>query len=142
MLKHGSLDDAGYMFTQTYGGKKHSIAYLTDCSFIDENSFALLERNRENLECLVIDGLREKMHSTHFSFDQALEAANRIGARNTYLIHMSHDLSHVEIERYVDDRIEKYAAGFVKNVINMMRRNFGEFYQEQIRTEEKSYERE
>lgn len=108
MLKHGSLDDAGYMFTQTYGGKKHSIAYLTDCSFIDENSFALLERNRENLECLVIDALREKMHSTHFSFDQALEAADRIGARNTYLIHMSHDLSHVEIERYVDDRIEKY----------------------------------
>ena len=43
-----------------------------------------------------------------FSFDQALEAADRIGARNTYLIHMSHDLSHVEIERYVDDRIEKY----------------------------------
>ena len=68
----------------------------------------LVRNTGESKTALVIDGLREKMHSTHFSFDQALEAANRIGARNTYLIHMSHDLSHVEIERYVDDRIEKY----------------------------------
>jgi phosphoribosyl 1,2-cyclic phosphate phosphodiesterase len=65
-------------------------AYLTDCSAIAEASWALLD----DLEVVVLDALRERPHPTHFSLDEAIQAARRIGARETYFTHMCHDLPH------------------------------------------------
>jgi phosphoribosyl 1,2-cyclic phosphate phosphodiesterase len=65
-------------------------AYLTDCSAIPESSWPLLE----DLDVLVLDALRERPHPTHFSLEQAVEAAARAGARQTYFTHMCHDLAH------------------------------------------------
>lgn len=65
-------------------------AYLTDCSGIPDASWERLQ----GLEVAVIGALRERPHPTHFSLDQALEAARRIGARQTYFTHMCHDLPH------------------------------------------------
>lgn len=66
------------------------LAYLTDCSRIPEASWPLLH----GLDVLVLDALREKPHPTHFTLDEAVEAATRIGARRTYFTHMAHDLRH------------------------------------------------
>lgn len=79
---HGTLPILGYRV-----GK---FAYLTDCNEIPESSFAQLDR----LDVLVLDALRHRHHSTHFNIGQAVEAANRIGARRTYFTHMTHDLPH------------------------------------------------
>lgn len=96
MLKHGHLDDLGLLFSEEgKDGKKHSIAYLTDCSFVPENSIELVKNNSGILEHLVIDGLRLEPHSTHFSFEQALEAAQKMNPRNVYLTHITHNMSHV-----------------------------------------------
>jgi phosphoribosyl 1,2-cyclic phosphate phosphodiesterase len=65
-------------------------AYLTDCSRIPDESWPLLE----GLELLVLDALRDRRHSTHFSLGEAIEAAHRIGARRTLFTHMCHDLGH------------------------------------------------
>jgi phosphoribosyl 1,2-cyclic phosphate phosphodiesterase len=65
-------------------------AYLTDCSEIPDASFPLLE----GLDVLVLDALRERPHPTHFSIREAVDAARRIGARQTYFTHMCHDLGH------------------------------------------------
>ena len=65
-------------------------ANCTDCSFIPDESFALLE----NLEVLILDGLRRRPHPTHFNLQQAIEAARRIGARQTYFTHIAHELPH------------------------------------------------
>ena len=81
-LRHGSLPILGYRI----GG----FAYLTDCSEIPESSFAQLDR----LDVLVLDALRHRRHSTHFNVEQAVEVASRIGARQTYFTHMTHDLPH------------------------------------------------
>jgi phosphoribosyl 1,2-cyclic phosphate phosphodiesterase len=67
-------------------------AYLTDCSAIPDASWPLLA----GVDVLVIGALRERPHPTHFSIGQAIEAAHRIGARQTYFTHMCHDLPHAE----------------------------------------------
>ncbi|MGH9311108.1 MAG: MBL fold metallo-hydrolase [Vicinamibacterales bacterium] len=65
-------------------------AYLTDCSRIPDTSWELLR----DLDVAVIGALRERPHPTHFSLGQALDAARRVAARQTYFTHMCHDLPH------------------------------------------------
>ncbi|HBT83255.1 MAG TPA: MBL fold metallo-hydrolase [Desulfuromonas sp.] len=81
-LRHGRGEALGYRIG--------SFAYLTDCSAIPEESFALLD----GLDTLVIDALRFRPHVTHFNIAQALSAAGRIGARRTLLTHLSHEVDH------------------------------------------------
>lgn len=107
-LIHGSLKDSGWLLSEKDGSGKKSIAYLTDCSLIPEESFKLIEKSAPNLEHLVIDGLRPEPHSTHFSFREALSAADRIGARHTWLIHMTHNCSHVEICNYIEENLRDF----------------------------------
>jgi phosphoribosyl 1,2-cyclic phosphate phosphodiesterase len=65
-------------------------AYLTDCSRIPDESWRLLE----GLDALVLDALRDRPHPTHYTLDQAVEAATRIAPRRTWFTHMCHDLPH------------------------------------------------
>jgi phosphoribosyl 1,2-cyclic phosphate phosphodiesterase len=83
-LMHGKRPILGYRF----GG----FAYLTDCNAIPDESWPLLR----DLDVVVLDALRHRPHPTHFSLSEAVEAAHRIGARQTYFTHMCHDLAHEE----------------------------------------------
>jgi phosphoribosyl 1,2-cyclic phosphate phosphodiesterase len=72
------------------GFRVGAFAYLTDCNAIPDQSWPLLE----GVDTLILDALRDRPHSTHFSVPEALRAAARIGARRTYFTHISHDLPH------------------------------------------------
>ncbi len=74
----------------TCGYRCGAMAYLTDCSAIPDSSLALLD----NLELLILDGLRFRAHPTHFNIDQAVAVAQAIGAGQTLLTHLSHDVDH------------------------------------------------
>ena len=78
------------------GWRCGSFAYVTDCSELPDSSLGALR----GVETLVINGLRHEPHATHFSLDQAIAAARRIGARRTLLTHMNHESAHVELEAY------------------------------------------
>lgn len=109
MLKHGTLDDLGLLMSERGDDSvKRSIAYLTDCSFIPQSSLDIVKNCAGSLEHLVIDGLRREPHSTHFSFEEALAAAEELRARNVYLIHMTHDMSHGAICDYVKSILYKF----------------------------------
>ena len=81
-LLHGTLPILGY--------RVGAFAYLTDCNVIPEAAWPLLD----DLDVLVLDALRRRPHKTHFNVEQAVETARRIGARQTYFTHMTHDLPH------------------------------------------------
>ena len=70
-------------------------AYITDTNGIPPSSMRLLE----GVEVLALDGLRlGPPHPTHFIIEEAIEAARPIGAKTTYLIHLSHDIDHETVD--------------------------------------------
>ena len=42
--------------------------------------------------------LRPRRHPTHFSVDEAIDAAGRIAAARTWFIHMTHDIDHATLD--------------------------------------------
>jgi phosphoribosyl 1,2-cyclic phosphate phosphodiesterase len=42
--------------------------------------------------------LRYRKHPTHFTVDEAIGAADRIGADRTWFIHMTHDILHADLD--------------------------------------------
>ena len=85
-VMHGDMEVFGYRLGR--------FACVTDVSYIPESSFALLE----GLDLLVLSALRYRTHPTHFSFDEAVEAARRIGAKRTLFTHIAHDVDHAQGE--------------------------------------------
>ncbi len=84
-----------------YGWRIGKFAYLTDCKTIPEHSYARLK----NLDVLVIDCLRYTEHPTHASLREALSYIERIQPKRAYLIHMSHEILHAELESKLPDHI-------------------------------------
>ena len=70
------------------------LAYCTDVSSIPPQTWPALR----SLRTLVLDMLRYRKHPTHFSGDEAIDAADRIAAGRTFFIHMTHDIHHATLE--------------------------------------------
>ena len=100
-LWHGRLPILGFRFGD--------FAYLTDCSTIPDASWPLVA----GIDTLVIDALRHRKHSTHFTVAEALEAIARIAPRRAYLTHMAHDLGHVETSARLPAGVELAYDGLV-----------------------------
>jgi len=88
------------------------LAYLTDCSDVPD---AALEHLR-SLDVVVIDALRPQPHPTHFSIDQAVAAAERIGARRTYFTHISHRCDHAALAASLPPHIQPAWDGLAVDV--------------------------
>ena len=73
-----------------FGYRIGNLAYLTDVSEIPEASFDLLQ----GLDLLLIDCLRDSVHPTHINVEQSLGYASRINAKQSYMIHMTHELEY------------------------------------------------
>jgi len=65
-------------------------AYLTDCSALPDDSWALLN----GVDLLVVDALRHRPHPTHFSVAQALAVVERVRPSGAWFTHIAHDLPH------------------------------------------------
>lgn len=90
---HGRLPIYGYRFSR--------FAFVTDVSEIPPASMELLR----DLDILVLGALRPQPHSTHFNFEQAIEAARKLAPRQTYFTHMTHDVDHETMNRQLPNGI-------------------------------------
>jgi phosphoribosyl 1,2-cyclic phosphate phosphodiesterase len=81
-LLHGTLPVLGFRI----GG----FAYLTDCNRIPDASWPLLT----GVRVIILDALRHRPHSTHFSVAESIAIAEKIGVERAYFTHICHDLPH------------------------------------------------
>lgn len=70
------------------------LAYCTDVSAIPTESWKLLT----GLDTLVLDALRFRKHPTHLTIDDACVVSERVGARQTWFIHIAHDVKHADAD--------------------------------------------
>lgn len=101
-VAHGDWTILGYRI----GG----FAYITDTNGILDETMKLLE----GIEILALDALRPApRHSTHFTIDEAVKAADRVGARETWLIHLAHEAEHAEVEATLPQNVRVAYDGLV-----------------------------
>ncbi|MEQ1823445.1 MAG: MBL fold metallo-hydrolase [Fimbriimonadaceae bacterium] len=68
----------------------NNFAYVTDVKTIPTESWEMLQ----GLDTLILDAVRLKPHPNHLHFEEALEVAKQLGAKQTYFNHLSHDFDH------------------------------------------------
>ena len=82
MVWHGSLPVTAYRFDR--------FAYVTDTHHVPDEAIERLV----GVDTLILDALGYKPHPTHLSVEEAIEVADRIGARRTWLTHMNHQIDY------------------------------------------------
>ena len=95
------------------------IAYLTDMSSIPDEEFIKLK----GLKHLTLNTVGYKTHHSHFSLDETLVLADKIGAEHTWLTHLSHtfpvheqfcrNLERMCAERHVRSMVQPAYDGLV-----------------------------
>ncbi|GHU70496.1 MBL fold metallo-hydrolase [Spirochaetia bacterium] len=99
-IKHGMLDILGWKIEEKSSDNSaaavKTAVYITDISEIPVASRKIIGKPT----VLIIGALRTRPHETHFSFEQALNAAGEVGAEKVWLTHICHDYLHGEIIDY------------------------------------------
>jgi phosphoribosyl 1,2-cyclic phosphate phosphodiesterase len=71
-------------------------SYITDANDIPANTLKRLE----GTDTLVLNALQREKHISHFNLEEAIAMSKRIGARQTYLVHISHKMGlHQQVEK-------------------------------------------
>jgi hypothetical protein len=78
-----------------------SVIYLSDVSWISEESWALLNQPSvsdpsHQYAVAIVDCLRPIAHTSHFGIREAVNVARRINAQRTYLTGFGHEVAHDE----------------------------------------------
>ena len=114
VLKPNVIDEPFIIFDETItpipvmhgksginGYRIGNLGYLTDVSQIPPNSMKLLD----GIDVLLLDCLRMEPHFTHLSYSESIEIAQKINAKKTYLIHMTHNLEYEALKKILPEGI-------------------------------------
>lgn len=71
-----------------HGYRIDDFSYITDAKTIPSETMEQLKGTR----VLVVNALQRKDHISHFNLQEALDFAAKVGAEQTYLTHISHNL--------------------------------------------------
>jgi phosphoribosyl 1,2-cyclic phosphate phosphodiesterase len=87
--------------------------YITDAKTVSGSSMEKIKGTK----ILVVNALQREQHISHFTLDEAIEFAERVGAETTYLTHISHNLGlHTEVEKDLPANIKLAYDGLVISI--------------------------
>jgi phosphoribosyl 1,2-cyclic phosphate phosphodiesterase len=88
--------------TTVFGFRAGSLGYVTDGKLLPPATLDALR----GVRTLVLNALWwGDPHPTHFNVEEALAAAQAVGAERTLLVHMTHRVGHAELERALPPEI-------------------------------------
>lgn len=77
------------------------LAYLTDVKTFEPSIFQFLE----GVQTLVVSALRFTPSRLHLTIDEAIEFAKKVDAKNTYFIHLSHEVEYEHAQSLLPDGV-------------------------------------
>jgi phosphoribosyl 1,2-cyclic phosphate phosphodiesterase len=78
-----------------YGYRIGNLGYITDAKELPEDAV----RAFRGVDVLVLNALFRTPHPTHLSVSEAVAAAQSVGARQTWLTHLTHRTAHADLEK-------------------------------------------
>ncbi len=78
-----------------YGYRIGRLGYITDAKSLPDDAIAALK----GVDVLVLNALFRTPHPTHLSVSEAVDAARKVGARQTWLTHLTHRTAHADLEK-------------------------------------------
>lgn len=85
-----------------FGFRLGGFSYITDANYIPPETMERLV----GTEVLVLNALQKEPHVSHFTLQEAIAIAQKVGARQTYFTHISHKLGlHKVIEKELPNSI-------------------------------------
>jgi phosphoribosyl 1,2-cyclic phosphate phosphodiesterase len=95
-----------------YGYRIGRLGYITDAKELPEQALNAFR----GVTLLVINALFRTPHPTHLSISEAVSAAERVGAKQTYLTHLTHRTAHAALERELPPGIAPAYDGLVVDI--------------------------
>ncbi len=93
-----------------FGLRVGPLGYVTDGKRLSDEALVSLA----GVEVLVLNALWwGDPHPTHFNIEEAIAAARVVGARRTFLTHLTHRSSHVDLERRLPPDVRPAYDGLV-----------------------------
>jgi phosphoribosyl 1,2-cyclic phosphate phosphodiesterase len=93
-----------------FGFRIGKFTYITDANYISPQE----KKKLAGSEILVLNALRREEHISHFTLQQALDLAAEIGAKTTYLTHISHQMGmHEDVEANLPENVRIAYDGLV-----------------------------
>ncbi len=100
-------------WVNSYGFRAGSLGVVVDGKEIPTEAKQVLR----GVEVLVINALWwGDPHPTHFNVEEALDAARSVGARRTYLTHLTHRLDYHELAARLPENVEPAYDGLVVDI--------------------------
>ncbi len=104
-VPHGPMKAYGYVLRE----EGRSLGYFPDCSKVDD----ALAGSLAGLDIMILDALRKTPHLTHLNLEESIDALQRIGAKRSFITHLSHELEYTEISETLPAGIEMAYDGLV-----------------------------
>ncbi len=97
-VEHGKVETIGFQFTLKNGAR---VAYIPDAKTVPEATQKLIR----GADIFIIDALQPKFHWTHLSIPEAVDLAEKLEMKETWLTHFSCRADYKKIEPTLPDRV-------------------------------------
>jgi phosphoribosyl 1,2-cyclic phosphate phosphodiesterase len=95
-----------------YGYRIGNLGYITDAKELPDEAV----RAFRGVTVLVLNALFRTPHPTHLSIPEAIDAARKVGARRTFLTHLTHRTGHATLEADLPSGIAPAFDGLTVNI--------------------------